>query len=90
MEACASAHLWSRAIDDLGHEVRLIPPTYVKPFVKCQKNDMADAAAIAEADLVLEVLRHVVRAMVMAQLQARGLSGDTTNWPCGDTRTWPP
>jgi transposase len=49
MEAVASAHQWGRAIIDLGHQVRLIPPTYVKPFVKRQKNDTADAEAIAEA-----------------------------------------
>jgi transposase len=49
MEACATAHEWGRAIRDLGHEVRLIPPIYVKPYVKRQKNDAADAEAIAEA-----------------------------------------
>lgn len=49
MEACASAHFWGRAIGALGHEVRLIAPSYVKPFVKRQKNDAADAEAIAEA-----------------------------------------
>ena len=49
MEACATAHDWGRAIADLGHDVRLIPPVYVKPFVKRQKNDAADAEAIVEA-----------------------------------------
>ena len=49
MEACASAHYWAREIGALGHETRLIPPAYVKPFVKRQKNDMADAEAIWEA-----------------------------------------
>jgi len=51
MEACASAHHWAREIAALGHAVRLIPPAYVKPFVKRQKNDMADAEAICEAAL---------------------------------------
>lgn len=49
MEACASAHHWAREIGALGHETRLIAPAYVKPFVKRQKNDMADAEAICEA-----------------------------------------
>ena len=49
MEACASAHYWGREVLKLGHEVRLIPPIYVKPFVKRQKNDAADAEAICEA-----------------------------------------
>ena len=49
MEACASAHHWGREIGKLGHEVKLVPPVYVKPFVRRQKNDAADAAAICEA-----------------------------------------
>jgi transposase len=49
MEACGSAHHWAREIGRLGHVVRLIPPAYVKPFVKRQKNDAADAEAICEA-----------------------------------------
>ena len=49
MEACASAHHWAREIGALGHETRLIAPAYVKPFVKRQKNDAADAEAICEA-----------------------------------------
>jgi len=49
MEACAGAHHWGRELMRLGHEVRLIPPAYVKPFVKRQKNDAADAEAICEA-----------------------------------------
>ena len=49
MEVCASAHHWGRMIRELGHEVRLIPPVYVKPYVKRQKNDANDAGAIVEA-----------------------------------------
>ena len=49
IEACASSHHWSRELQALGHTVRLMPPAYVKPYVKRQKNDMADAEAICEA-----------------------------------------
>jgi transposase len=49
MEACAGSHHWAREIGRLGHTVRLIPPAYVKPFVRRQKNDTADAEAICEA-----------------------------------------
>ena len=49
IEACATSHHWSREIAALGHTVRLMPPAYVKPYVKRQKNDAADAEAICEA-----------------------------------------
>lgn len=49
LEACGSAHHWARELQAMGHEVRLIPPAYVKPFVKRHKNDAVDAEAICEA-----------------------------------------
>lgn len=70
MEACAGAHAWARDIQALGHEVRLIAPVYVKPFVKRQKNDMADAEAITEA-AVRPTMRFV--AVKSAEKQASGM-----------------
>jgi len=49
MEACSTSHYWARELARLGHQVKLMPAQYVKPYVKRQKNDMADAEAIAEA-----------------------------------------
>ena len=49
IEACASAHHWARQLQALGHTVRLMPPAYVKPYVKRHKNDATDAEAICEA-----------------------------------------
>ncbi|KVN99934.1 transposase, partial [Burkholderia ubonensis] len=49
MEACASAHFWARKLQTLGHTVRLMAPQFVKPYVKTNKNDVADAEAICEA-----------------------------------------
>ena len=49
IEACGSSHHWSRELQALGHTVRLMPPAYVKPYVKRQKNDATDAEAICEA-----------------------------------------
>ena len=71
MEACATSHFWGRFARALGHDVRLIPPIYVKPFVKRQKNDAADAAAIAEAALRPNL--HYV-AVKSAEHQARAVA----------------
>ena len=71
MEACATSPFWGRFAQGLGHEVRLIPPIYVKPFVKRQKNDAADAAAIAEAALRPNL--HYV-AVKSAEQQARAVA----------------
>jgi transposase len=49
MEACPGAHWWARQLLRLGHDVRLMPPQYVRPYVKRNKNDAADAEAICEA-----------------------------------------
>src|SRR5712691_1798770 len=49
VEACASSHHWSRELKALGHTVRLMPPAYLKPYVKLHKNDAADSEAICEA-----------------------------------------
>ncbi len=59
MEACASAHYWAREIEKLGHEVKLLPPRDVRPFVSGNKNDYNDAVAIAEASQRPTI--HVVR-----------------------------
>ena len=49
MEACGTSHFWARELQMLGHKVKLMPPAYVKPYVKRGKTDAADAAAICEA-----------------------------------------
>jgi transposase len=62
MEACGGAHYWARELAKLGHEVKMINPKYVKPFVKTNKNDRSDAEAIAEA-----ASRHNVPAVEVKQ-----------------------
>ena len=71
MEACATSHYRGRFAQGAGHDVRLIPPIYVKPFVKRQKNDAADAAAIAEA--AVRPNMHCV-AVKSAEHQARAVA----------------
>lgn len=58
IEACATAHHWARQLEALGHKVRLMPPVYVKAYVKRHKNDAADAEAICEA-VVRPTMRYV-------------------------------
>src|ERR1700678_4803790 len=84
MEACASAHHWGRALIELGHEVRLIPPAHVKPYVRRNKNDAVDAAAICEAagrpgqrfvpvrsiDNQADLMRHRTRELLAGQRTA--------------------
>ena len=84
MEACASAHHWGRALIELGHEVRLLPPPHAKPYVRRNKNDAVDAAAICEAagrpgqrfvplrsiDNQADLMRHRTRELLAGQRTA--------------------
>jgi transposase len=81
LEACGSAHHWARELIKLGHDARLMPPNYVKAYVRRQKNDAADSAAICEAvtrpsmrfvpvrsiDNQAILMRHKVREMLVSQ-----------------------
>lgn len=67
MEACATSHHWGRVAQRHGHEARLIPAAYVKPFVKRQKNDRADAEAIAEA-----AMRPTMRFVAVKSAETQG------------------
>lgn len=69
IEACGSAHYWAREIATLGHDVRLIPPAYVKPFLKRGKTDSADAEAISEA-VIRKTMRFVPVKTAEQQAQA--------------------
>lgn len=68
MEACATAHHWARELAALGHEIRLMPPNYVKPYVRRQKNDAADAEAICEA-----VTRPTMRFVPVKSVERQGV-----------------
>ena len=70
MEACASAHYWGRQLGALGHEVRLIPPQYVKAYVRGNKNDYNDARAIAEAAVRPDLRCVAVKTVEQQDIQA--------------------
>jgi transposase len=95
MEACASSHYWARELLAMGHDVRLIPPIYVKPYVKRGKNDAADAAAVCEAmsrpgmrfvpvkseESQATLMRHKTRELLIKQ---QTMSVNALTWaPCG-------
>lgn len=67
MEACATSHHWGRVAQSYGHEVRLVPAACVKPFVKRQKNDRADAEAIAEV-----AMRPTMRFVAVKSAETQG------------------
>jgi transposase len=95
LEACGSAHHWRRELIKLGHDVRMIPPIYVKPYVRRQKNDAADAAGICEAvsrpsmrfvegrsiENQAELMRHKAR-----ERQCHGVSGLRSLWRSSSQR----
>jgi transposase len=84
MEACASAHHWGRVLIELGHEIRLLPPAHVKPYLRRNKNDAVDAEAICEAagrpgqrfvpvrsiDNQADLMRHRTRELLAGQRTA--------------------
>ena len=83
MEACATAHHWARELMALGHDVRLMPPGYVKAYVKRNKTDAADAEAIAEA-----VTRPTMRFVPVksAESQAMLMLHERASCSCGSAR----
>ena len=76
IEACATGHYWARELRALGHDVRLMAPSYVKPYVKRQKNDAADAEAICEA-----VSRPTMRFVPVKTAEQQSVITSIVSWP---------
>jgi transposase len=74
MEACGSAHYWARLFRSYGHEVKLIAPQFVKPYVKSNKNDAADAEAICEAVQRPNMRFVAIKELIQQDIQLRGLT----------------
>ena len=86
MEACGGAHHWGREIGKLGHEVKLIAPKYVKPFVKRQKNDAADAEAIWRGGVSARPCGSS-RSRARRRRQAAWSSAPATSWSASALRS---
>ena len=90
MEACGSAHHWARRLAGLGHSPRLLPPQYVKPFVKTNKNDAADAAAIATAarqpDMLTVMVKSPEQQAVLSIYRARNGLAKSKTATCNQIR----
>jgi transposase len=70
LESCGSAHYWAREIQKLGHHVKMIPPQYVKPYLRGNKNDYNDALAIAEAVARPEMRYAAINSQEQQDIQA--------------------
>jgi transposase len=85
LEACGGAHRWAREIAAVGHEVRLMPARYVRPYAKRNKNDAADAEAICEAvtrpSMRFVPIKGVDQQAVLLLHRARELRDGPTSWP---------
>ena len=82
MEACATAHHWAREISKLGHTVHLMPPQYVKPYVKRHKNDQADAEAVCEAAQHALCANQEQQSTLVIHRVRETLVGQKTQLPC--------
>ena len=89
LEASGSAHHWARELMALGHEARMMPPAYVKPYIRRQKNDASDAAAICEAvtrpSMRFVSLRSLENQRVRRSTRTAGDWGSTIRCRCGLT-----